>query len=238
VKDQLQLLWRLQTVERQIEESRREMGSYPAALERLQQMRKAQDEKEEEEKKRIEELERERMNKEGELEMERERIKRSQLKLLEIKTNKEYQALLQEIEGGTERNSQREEEIICLLEKIDQSRAAYENTVEQGRQENIDVEEETTKIKNRLVATKEDIVRNQHVREEIVRELDPELLRRYDTLKEKRNGIAVVLVKNEGCQGCFVNIPPQMYNEVQKHKEIIVCPNCNRILYWEETRAA
>ena len=236
MKDQLQLLWRLQTVERQIEESQREMGSYPGALERLQQMHTALHEKEEEEKKKIEELERERINKEGELDMERERIKRSQLKLLEVKTNKEYQALLQEIEGGTERNSQREEEIIVLLEKIDQTRAAYAKTVEQGRQENIQVEEETTNIKNKVAATEQDIARNQEVREEIVRELDPELLRRYDTLKERRNGIAVVLVKNEGCQGCFVTIPPQMYNEVQKHKEIIVCPNCNRILYWEETR--
>jgi predicted nucleic acid-binding Zn-ribbon protein len=52
-------------------------------------------------------------------------------------------------------------------------------------------------------------------------------------LKEKRNGIAIVLVKNEGCQGCYVNIPPQMYNEVQKNNEIILCPNCHRILYWE-----
>jgi predicted nucleic acid-binding Zn-ribbon protein len=238
VKDQLQLLWRLQTVERQIGESQREISSYPAALERLQHMREAQREKEEEEKKKIEELERERINKEGELEMERERIKRSQLKLLEIKTNKEYQALLQEIEGGTERNGQREEEIIVILENIDQTKAAYENTVEEGRQENIQVEEETAEIKDRLAAAEQDIIRKQQIREEIVRELDPELLRRYDTLKEKRNGIAVVLVKNEGCQGCFVNIPPQLYNEVQKHKEIIVCPNCNRILYWEDTRAA
>jgi predicted nucleic acid-binding Zn-ribbon protein len=236
VKDQLHLLWRLQTVERQIEESQREMASYPVELEKLRQSREARGEKEEEEKKGIEGLERERVRMEGELEMERERIKRSQLKLLEIKNNKEYQALLHEIEGGTERTSQREEEIIVLLEKIDQTKANYVNTVEQGRQENIQAEEETTKVKNMLAATEQDIVRNHHTREEIVRELDPELLKRYNTLKEKRNGIAVVLVKNEGCQGCYVNIPPQMYNEVQKHKEIIVCPNCNRILYWEDTR--
>ena len=236
VKDQLHLLWRLQTVERQLEESQREMASYPVELERLQQLREARDEKEVEEKKGIEELERERVKMEGELEMEQERIKRSQLKLLEIKNNKEYQALLHEIEGGTERTSQQEEEIIVLLEKIDQTKANYVGTVERGRQENIQVEEETTKVKNMLAATEQDIVRNHQTREEIVRELDPELLKRYNTLKEKRNGIAVVLVKNEGCQGCYVNIPPQMYNEVQKHKEIILCPNCNRILYWEDTR--
>ena len=45
--------------------------------------------------------------------------------------------------------------------------------------------------------------------------------------------MGVVNVRQETCQGCFVHIPPQMFIEVQKNKEIIRCPNCNRILYFE-----
>jgi len=120
VKKQLQLLWKLQTLEQQIEEAQRKQVAYPLELERLQALFKAQEEQQEAEKRRIEELEKERIAKEGELELENERIKRSQLKLLEIKTNKEYQALLKEIEVGKEHNSQREEEIISMLDEIDQ----------------------------------------------------------------------------------------------------------------------
>ena len=233
MKKQLQLLWKLQTVEQQIEEAQRKQGAYPLELERLQALLKAQEEQQEEEKRRIEELEKERIAMEGELELENERIKRSQLKLLEIKTNKEYQALLKEIEMGKEHNSQREEEIIRMLDEIDQLKTDYASSTERVRKEKKEIEEETAQVKGQMAKVEQDISHWHQTKEEILKETDPDLLKRYNTLKEKRNGIAVVLVKNEGCQGCFVNIPPQMYNEVQKNKEIILCPNCHRILYWE-----
>ena len=145
---------------------------------------------------------------EGELELEHERIKRSQLKLLEIKSNKEYQALLKEIETGKEQNSQREEEIIRMLEGIDQLKTDYASTVERARKEGEAIEEEMVQVKGQMVKVEEDITLWHQTREEIVKEMDPALVKRYNTLKEKRNGIAIVLVKNEGCQGCYVNIPP------------------------------
>jgi len=237
VKKQLQLLWKLQTLELHIEEAQKDKATYPLELERLQGLLRAQEEKQAEEQRRIEELEKERVTMEGELELENERIKRSQLKLLEIKTNKEYQALLHEIEGGKERNGQREEEVIGMLEEIDRLKADYASTVERAQTERAEIEKEAAAIKEQMATTEHDIAHGQQTREEVVAELDPELLKRYTTLKERRNGIAVVMVKNEGCQGCYVNIPPQLYNEVQKNKEIILCPNCNRILYWENTES-
>lgn len=233
MKQQLQLLWKLQTIEQQIEEAQRKTVAYPLELERLQALLKAQEEQYEEERRRIEELEKERIEMEGELELENERIKRSQLKLLEIKTNKEYQALLKEIESGKEHNSQREEEIIRMLDEIDQLKTDFATSRERVHKEKEEIEKEAAQVKERMVKVEQDIGHLQQTREEIFSETDADLLKRYTALKEKRNGIAIVLVKNEGCQGCFVNIPPQMYNEVQKNKEIILCPNCHRILYWE-----
>jgi predicted nucleic acid-binding Zn-ribbon protein len=237
VKIQLQLLWKLQTLERQIEEAQKEKESYPLALERLEGQLKAHEEEKEKEKRRIEELEKERIKLEGDLEMESERTKRSQLKLLEIKTNKEYQALLKEIETGREHNSQQEEEIIKMLDEIDRLKTDYAGMVEKAREERKQIEEEQARIREQMVQVEQNITEWHHRREEIIRELDPELVKRYTTLKERRNGIAIVLVMNEGCQGCYVNIPPQLYNEVQRNKEIIMCPNCQRILYWEEKGA-
>jgi len=233
MKHQLQLLWNLQTFELQIVEAQQERATYPQELERLQGLLQAQEEQQEEERQRIEGLEKERIGMEGELELENERIKRSQLKLLEIKTNKEYQALLHEIEGGKERNSQREEEIIRVLEEIDRLKADYAGLVERAQKERVEIEGEKATIQEQMAKAEQDIAHWQQKRKEIIGELDPELLKRYTTLKEKRDGIAVVKVKNEGCQGCYVNIPPQLYNEVQKNQEIILCPNCHRILYWE-----
>src|SRR4030043_1014167 len=173
VREQLQLLWKLQTLERHIEEAQKEKETYPLMLERLEGMLKTLEEKKEEEKRRIEELERERIKMEGELEMEGERIKRSQLKLLEIKTNKEYQALLLEIEGGKERNSQREEEIIKLLENIDQLKADYASTVERAQKERVAIEDEQAKVKDQMVKVERDTVHWHQIREEVLQELAP-----------------------------------------------------------------
>ncbi len=210
--------------------------AYPQQLERLKGLLKSLEEKKEEEKRRIEELEKDRRKKEGELELESERIKRSQLRLLEVKTNKEYQALLKEIEWAKELNSQREEEIIKILEEIDQLKENYESIMEKAQKETEQIKEQIEKVKMQMAQVEKDIAQWQHNREEIIKELDPQLLKRYNIIKEKRDGIAIVLVKNEACQGCYVNIPPQMYNEVQKNMEIILCPNCNRILYWENEK--
>jgi hypothetical protein len=70
-------------------------------------------------------------------------------------------------------------------------------------------------------------------REALTKQIEARLFKLYDTLREKRRGVGVFNVKNETCQGCFLNIPPQMYIEVQKNSALIQCPNCNRILYWD-----
>jgi hypothetical protein len=52
-------------------------------------------------------------------------------------------------------------------------------------------------------------------------------------LLEKRQGIAVAPVSNGVCQACNMNLRPQLYIELQKQQTLILCPNCSRILFWE-----
>ena len=54
------------------------------------------------------------------------------------------------------------------------------------------------------------------------------------TLYNNRNGKAVVETKSEVCLGCHMNIPPQLFNDVKKNEEIVICAYCNRILYYVE----
>ena len=66
---------------------------------------------------------------------------------------------------------------------------------------------------------------------ELVTAIKPEVLINYDKLREAKNGLAVVITKNELCMGCNMKIPPQSYNQVITSNEIIYCPNCRRMLY-------
>jgi predicted nucleic acid-binding Zn-ribbon protein len=48
------------------------------------------------------------------------------------------------------------------------------------------------------------------------------------------DGEAVAQGKNEVCMGCFMNIPPQLFIEVQRGDKLIKCPQCSRFLFFSE----
>ena len=185
------------------------------------------------EREKIESLEKERRRKEGNLNLEQEKIKRAEGRMFEVKTNKEYQALLSEIEAIKEVNSREEEEILQVMDEIDElkkdlSRREKEMAITMEK-----IEAEKRKIQEGM-AQGDSVWKKQLERREVLsKQIESKLFKLYNTLKEKRRGIGVVSVKQETCQGCFVNVPPQMFIEVQKNNSLIRCPNCNRILYWE-----
>ena len=63
--------------------------------------------------------------------------------------------------------------------------------------------------------------------------LEEGLIRKYEAIRNLHKGVAVVSVWKEVCNGCHMNIPPQMYNELQKTTILMSCPHCNRIIYWQ-----
>ena len=58
-------------------------------------------------------------------------------------------------------------------------------------------------------------------------------MKKYDTLRQHRNGLGVVNVLGGVCQGCFMAIPPQQYNLLLRGDQHFDCPTCQRIMYHE-----
>ena len=67
---------------------------------------------------------------------------------------------------------------------------------------------------------------------ELVGAVDGDLRRRYEMIFSRRGGVAVVAVRGGTCQGCHMHVPPQLFNELKKFRDVRQCPNCHRILYW------
>ena len=65
----------------------------------------------------------------------------------------------------------------------------------------------------------------------MAKDIDTVILRKYDMLRTRRNGKAVVGVVKGVCQGCFMSIPPQHFNNILKGDRMLDCPTCQRILY-------
>ena len=233
MNEQLRLLRELQDVDLQLKAIEADKKRYPIEMKNLDEKLASEKEMFRKRKERIELLEKERRQKEGDLDLEQERIRRAQSKLYDVKTNKEYQALLIEIETLKEINSQREIEILEIMDEIDVLKREYERI----EKEMLEVEERTAEEKKRLEESlgkaDSELSSKKRKRTMITKKISPELMSLYQTLKEKRR-TAVVPARFGACQGCNVKIPPQMFNEVQRSEAIIVCPSCNRILYWED----
>jgi len=185
----------------------------------------------------FEEVKTKRREKEREIEEERSKVERAKAKLMTIKTNKEYFAMLKEIEQTRRANAQREEELLAILaryEEVEKRLAALRAEVEEvgGR-----YRERMAEVEARMSAFDRDIAALLAKKAEVAARLDSGLVRRFELIFERRDGLAIVPALAQGgvasCAGCHMNISPQLFNLLQREDRIYTCPNCNRMLYFE-----
>ena len=69
-------------------------------------------------------------------------------------------------------------------------------------------------------------------KEKLKPEIPAELLKKYQFLRANRAGVALAPVNRGTCQVCHMNLPPQLYIDLQRNEQMIHCPNCQRIIYW------
>lgn len=158
-------------------------------------------------------------------------IDKSNEKLKTVKTNKEYQAGLQEIEDLSQLQSGVEDKMLECLEAIDEAESTAASEKESFAAFSRQTEEERAQVERESSDMQQKLETLQRQREEIVTAIDSDLLKKYEQVKEYTGATVVAAVKASICQGCHVNIPPQMYNELQRFDRLLVCPHCERIIY-------
>jgi uncharacterized protein len=172
---------------------------------------------------------------ESDLKINLAKINKSQEKLRSVKTNKEYQSILKEIEDVKSINSSIEDQMIECLDRIDetekiivQKKAEYLQFVDRIQTEKLDIEHEAEIEKKKLDELDME-------RKNVSGLIDSQLFKKYLVIKDQqKGGLAVAPVKDAVCHGCNVNLPPQLYNELFRYDSLKFCPNCQRIIYLKE----
>lgn len=232
--EDLKLLARLQALDSQIDEREEKKRELPRKLipfiEEVERMvQKLQEAKEE-----LEDLKKKRRHEERELEAREIELKKYQRQLYEVKDNKAYAALEEEIALTKEKNEAAEEEILKFLE-IEEGRTKGIKEIEEGlREEKKKLSKEEEKAKQETEVLNQEIAKINISRQEIAKRVSPSSLSRYEKLRQGKGGLAIVPLEGSSCGGCHMNLPPQIVSEVKKGNRFVTCENCNRILYWEE----
>ncbi len=174
-------------------------------------------------------------NKELLLEEINEKIRKMKARVSELKTNKEYQAHLKEMESFEGEIAAVEEEILVVMEELDAA-------MKLQKSKEVDVQAETEKLNVFKKQLDEEVLKYESelkgLREQrvgLVESIDTDIYDKYMLLLKTGSGVAVTQAKNELCTGCNMNIPPQLYVEIKKNEEVIQCPQCLRILFYPDT---
>jgi uncharacterized protein len=162
------------------------------------------------------------------------KIDKSNEKLRAVKTNKEYQLILKEIEEIRKKNSGIEDRMIELLDQLEAQEGAVKQKEIQLAGFVQSCIEKKTAIADRVQQQVQAVERLNDKKEQIKASADPKTISILDDVKTKVRGLAVVPVEQAVCMGCHMNIPAQLYNELLRYDELRFCPHCNRIIYWKE----
>lgn len=162
------------------------------------------------------------------------KIDKSNEKLRAVKTNKEYQSILKEIEEIRKKNSGIEDRMIALLDQLESQEGAVKQKEIQLAGFVQSCNEKKTAIADRVQQQEQAVELLNEKKERIRASADPKTITILADVKRKVRGMAVVPVEQAVCMGCHLNIPAQLYNELLRYDELRFCPHCNRIIYWKE----
>jgi len=235
MKDQIDILVSLQQIEIESSCVNAHLCSISKRLDSLSNSQNELNLRITDETAKIEELRKLYRSHESDIKQNQVMIKRSQDRLNSIKNNREYQALLKEIEELKRTNAATEETMIDFLNQID---AAEKKTV--AMQEEHQVLQNDILQEQRIVGAETETAGKRlkeldQERINISGKIDADILKLFQKVQSQQvRGNAVVPVQDAVCHGCYVNIPPQMYNELQRCDKLRMCPNCQRIIYWKQ----
>jgi predicted nucleic acid-binding Zn-ribbon protein len=179
------------------------------------------------------ETEKQRQEKDRILQEESKKAADRRMRMNRIKNSKELSALQREIDLIKQSNSEREEELIKLMEDAERARALIQTKQEEAAALQADWERSQGELNAQLTGIDQAVTEAVARRQAIAAKLAKDLISRYEMIFSRRGGTAVVEVTGGICQGCYMNIPPQLWNEIIRNDRVHFCSSCQRILYYK-----
>jgi hypothetical protein len=170
---------------------------------------------------------------EGDIENDSQKIKKSKNKLMLVENTKEYHAMMREMDTLEKTNRMREEEranLLADLSDLDGRKEALQKDID-ALEETISAQQST--LDQELAEKRARLSVLAQDKKKASEAVPAPILTRYNFIRDRIPNPVIVPVGEGVCKGCHIVIPPQTYIDLQKGEQILSCPNCLRIIYWE-----
>ncbi len=163
-----------------------------------------------------------------------EKIEKLKDQQLQVRNNREYDALTSEIELAEKTIDEYEEEMEAFARQAEELRSELEGLDKELKVLEADLEEQEQQYKEILESTADEEAELKHEREKIIRRLESSDIEAYERIRDAKGGKAVVEVRRESCSGCYNVVPPQRILEIKRDDRLFFCEHCGRILVSED----
>lgn len=171
---------------------------------------------------------------EKEVESVKARHRKAENRLMGAKTQREYRAANAEIDEAKDSIKSQEEILLDLMERQEALELELTKQGERLDEFKAAAKAERTELTKRLNAVTKEMEKLNAQRGGLLNGVDPDLLGRYDFIRQSRQGVALAPCRTGTCLACNMDIPPQQFNELQRMDRVMFCPSCQRLLYWAD----
>ena len=177
-------------------------------------------------------LESERKKLELEVEAKKELINKYATQQWQTRKNEEYKALSHEIEMCKDAIRHFDDQQLALMEQIEAAEGQLAAAAEAQRKARSDGEVQFQQMTDAETRLRKQLEEAEQARSEVAQTLDPALLTRYERILKSKGDRVVVSVERGVCGGCHMKLSRQNVIDCRSDRDIVNCPNCNRILYY------
>lgn len=163
-----------------------------------------------------------------------ESLQKYQQQMMSIKTNKEYDALVAEIDIVKGDISIMETELletIDFLNTLEKNIDDYKTKFEQINENNTS---QLAVLQEKIDTIGDKVADKVGERDGVTGDIPKQVLSIYNRVRKGKGGSAVVPVKKRACGACYKSLTAKKIQEIRKATKILTCDNCGRLLYWDD----
>ncbi len=175
-------------------------------------------------------MRRERRTLEASLQDAEVKLKTLRTQLMSVGSNREYAAMLKEIETVEGEIDATEEKLLELMERLDAAEPGHRDRLAAIDRDREAAEADRRRVEAEIESLRDEAQRLEAEKPRLVAELEPTTRRRYERVIAHHGDVGVAWVRDEHCTGCNAQLPPQVAVEVRKNNQIITCQSCGRLL--------
>ena len=169
---------------------------------------------------------------ESDIQDQQQKISKYRDQSLNVKTNQEYKALMDEIKFAEEKIAASEDKILEIMVAADTRKEALKRAEAALKADAAENEREKESARQRTAEDEKELAQLSERRKELRTGVGEDVLRHYDRVLKLRGSALSAVYEDQLCSVCRVTLRPQIFQDVMTNEQFITCDSCNRILYY------